>query len=278
MENKIIIGIGKGRDGTTSLSKNLEKIIELNKSKVKVHHEKFVKDIYNNFHFHFNNKLKLQEKNNKILNKNILKSKIKSKIFKIGFNKEKFFRNKINNIYLLDKNNFKNIHFIYFICKKFKISDKIIFKSLNKYQGLKFRKQIIYYGKKLIIINDSKSTSFSSTVGLLSTYKNIYWIVGGKFKKGDKFTLNKKYYKNIRAYLIGLDNRKFLYQLKNKIKFIYLKNLKRALMKIKKDIKTDNKLKTILFSPAAASFDQFKNFEQRGYFFNIQTKKLLLNE
>ena len=69
MENKIIIGIGKGRDGTTSLSKNLEKIVELNKSKVKVHHEKFVKDIYNNFHLHFNNKLKLQEKNNKILNK-----------------------------------------------------------------------------------------------------------------------------------------------------------------------------------------------------------------
>ena len=218
------------------------------------------------------------EKNNKILNKNILKSKIKSKIFRIVFNKEKFFRDKINNIYLLDKNNLKNIHFIYFICKKFKILDKIIFKSLNKYQGLKFRKQIIYYGKKLIIINDSKSTSFSSTVGLLSTYKNIYWIVGGKFKKGDKFILNKKYYKNIRAYLIGLDKRKFLHQLKNKIKFIYLKNLKRALMKIKKDIKKDNKLKTILFSPAAASFDQFKNFEQRGYFFNLQTKKLLLNE
>ena len=43
MENKIIIGIGKGRDGTTSLSKNLEKIVELNKSKVKVHHENLLK-------------------------------------------------------------------------------------------------------------------------------------------------------------------------------------------------------------------------------------------
>ena len=217
------------------------------------------------------------EKNNRILNTNILKSKIKSKILKIVFNKEKYFRDKINNIYLLDKNNLKNIHFIYFICKKFKISDKIIFRSLNKYQGLKYRKQIIYYGKKLIIINDSKSTSFSSTVGLLSSYKNIYWIVGGKFKKGDKFTLNKKYYKNIKAYLIGLDKRKFVHQFKNKIKFIYLKNLRSAIMKIKKDIKTDKKLKTILFSPAAASFDQFKNFEQRGYFFNLQTKKLKLN-
>ena len=100
------------------------------------------------------------EKNNRILNTNILKSKIKSKILKIVFNKEKYFRDKINNIYLLDKNNLKNIHFIYFICKNLKFRTKIIFRSLNKYQGLKYRKQIIYYGKKLIIINDSKSQVF----------------------------------------------------------------------------------------------------------------------
>ena len=54
-----------------------------------------------------------------------------------------------------------------------------------------------------MVINDSKSTSFSSTSGLLSSYENIYWIVGGLFKKGDKFNLNKKYYKNITDYIIG---------------------------------------------------------------------------
>ena len=62
---------------------------------------------------------------------------------------------------------------------------------LNLFKGLKFRKQIIFNKSKLKIINDSKSTSFSSTNGLLSTYKNIYWIVGGVFKKGDKFILEK---------------------------------------------------------------------------------------
>ena len=59
----------------------------------------------------------------------------------------------------------------------------MIFKSLNLFKGLKFRKQIIFDKWDLKIINDSKSTSFSSTSGLLSTYTNIYWIVGGKFKK-----------------------------------------------------------------------------------------------
>ena len=66
----------------------------------------------------------------------------------------------------------------------------------------------------LKIINDSKSTSFSSTNGLLSTYKNIYWIVGGMFKKGDKFVIKKKYYKNVKAYIIGLNKKILLINLK----------------------------------------------------------------
>ena len=62
---------------------------------------------------------------------------------------------------------------------------------MKLFRGLKFRKQIIYDKLNLTIINDSKSTSFSSTNNLLSTYKNIYWIVGGMYKKGDKFKLKK---------------------------------------------------------------------------------------
>ena len=90
---------------------------------------------------------------------------------------------------MIDNNNLNNIHFVYNISKILKISDYIIFKSLNLFKGLKFRKQIIFNNPKLRIINDSKSTSFSSTSGLLSTYQNIYWIVGGMFKKGDQFVL-----------------------------------------------------------------------------------------
>ena len=102
-----------------------------------------------------------------------------------------FFKRKIKNDYLLDKNNLNNIHFVYKISKQLKIPNNTIFKSLNSFKGLKFRKQIIYDKFNLKIINDSKSTSFSSTNGLLSSYENIYWIVGGLYKKGDKFLLKK---------------------------------------------------------------------------------------
>ena len=85
--------------------------------------------------------------------------------------------------------------------------------------------------------------------------------------------MKKKYYKNIRAYIIGLNKKYFVNQFKNKINFIYLKKLRNAILSIKKDIKYDPSKKTILFSPAAASFDQFKNFEVRGNKFKKLCKK-----
>ncbi len=222
------------------------------------------------------NKQSYVEKNNLIIKKNILKKNLKSKINKINYNKDNFFKKKIKNIYLLDKNSLKNIHFIYTICKKFKFSDKKIFKSLNNYKGLKFRKQIIYNDNNTKIINDSKSTSFSSTSGLLTSYKNIYWIVGGKHKKGDRFELDKKYYKNIFAYIIGLNKNFFAKQFRKKIKFKYLKNIEKTLLTIKNDMRNDKNLKTILFSPSAASFDQFQNFEDRGEYFNKLVNKIII--
>ena len=215
------------------------------------------------------NKLSLIEKKCLIINKHILNNNINSKLIKISYDKNNFFKKNIKNHYLLDKNNLKNIHFVFKISKFFKISNHIIFNSLNSFKGLKFRKQVIYDKANLKIINDSKSTSFSSSIGLLSTYKNIYWIVGGMHKKGDKLNLEKKFYRNINAYIIGLNKNYFISQLKNKIKFKYAKNLKKAISIIKKDIKRDLKEKVILFSPAAASFDQYKNFEHRGNYFNL---------
>ena len=44
------------------------------------------------------------------------------------------------------------------------------------------------------------------------------------------------------------------------------------------EIKNDMNEKTILFSPAAASFDQFKNFEERGKYFNLLTRNLIIKK
>ena len=62
MKNKIIIGIGKGRDGTASLKVNLENIVQFNNINCHVYHEKYVKEIYNNYHQYYENKKILEKK------------------------------------------------------------------------------------------------------------------------------------------------------------------------------------------------------------------------
>ena len=74
-------------------------------------------------------------------------------------------------------------------------------------------------------------------------------------------------------YLIGKNIGFFQKQIKNKINYSISHNLKKALIEIFKDIKLNNlKKNTILLSPAAASYDQFINFEKRGNEFKKLSK------
>ena len=215
------------------------------------------------------------EKRSKYLDSEIKNNKIKSKIIKISNLFPKILKKKIKNNYFNNQNNINNLKFILEISKKLKLNKKIIIKTINLFKGLKYRQQIIFNNKKLQIINDSKSTSFASSINLIKSYKNIYWLVGGKYKKGDKFILDKKYYKNIKVYIYGSKSNFFQNQFKNKIKYKIFNNIKKALLKIIEDSKNDNlSKKIILFSPSAASFDQFKNFEERGKYFNSQIKTI----
>ena len=145
---------------------------------------------------------------------------------------------------------------------------------MNLFKGLEFRQQVIYKNKFVTIIDDSKSTSFSSTINLLKSYKNIYWILGGLAKKGDKFNLPSKYFKNIKCYIFGKDINFFKKKLNKKNLSISTDNLENILKKIANQIKLNKyKHSHILFSPSAASFDKFKNFEERGHYFNSLIKK-----
>ena len=128
----------------------------------------------------------------------------------------------------------------------------------------------------MTIVNDSKSTSFSSSIGILKTNPNIYWLLGGMHKKGDKFILPKKYCSKIRAFIFGKNKSFFNSQLKGKVKFENFDNLEDAFKKVLNLTEKEKFIKkTILFSPSAASFDDFKNFENRGFYFNKLVKKYM---
>ena len=186
----------------------------------------------------------------------------------------KFLKN-INNQYFCSEGNRENLAFIFEIAKILKIKKINLLKTLKNFKGLKFRQQIIFRSKNLTIINDSKSTSFSSSVSILKLMSNVSWIVGGLAKKGDKFLLQENDCRNFKAYIYGKNKNFFISQLKNIVEYETFANLKLLIKKVFLDIKNNenSKQKTILFSPAAASFDSFKNFEERGEYFNNLIKK-----
>ena len=218
------------------------------------------------------------EKKNYLINNLIKKNRIKPKIFRVNYKKYNRYHRAITNEYLRNLPNFKNLSFIFAISKNLKLSLKKIIDVANKFKQLEFRQQIVYQSEKLIIINDSKSTSLSSTLPLLKSLKNIYWVLGGIAKKGDKFNLEKKNFKKIKAFIYGKDKLFFSKVFLNKIQYKISKNLNHALLQVFKDLKKNGgQKKILLFSPSAASFDQFSNFEKRGEYFNKIIKKHLKN-
>ena len=187
------------------------------------------------------------------------------------------FIKKIDNHYFDTDGNKENLTFVLKVSKILKLKNNLLLKSLKNFKGLSFRQEIIHNSKFLKIINDSKATSFSSSEKLLKSLKNVYWIIGGLPKKGDKFLLKKNDCKKIKLYIFGKNQKFFINELKNKMAFKSFLNLKSLIAKVFLDIKNENNFikKTILFSPASASFDTFKNFEERGRYFNKLIKNYI---
>ena len=217
---------------------------------------------------------------NKYLKKFLKQNKSKSKM--INVHKKLFSENiaKIKNPYFLTNGNKQNLSFVCAISKKLGIRQSQLLKTINKFKGLNFRQQIIYKNKNFKVINDSKATSFSSTINILESLNKVHWLLGGIPKSGDNFYMSKKKCINFKAYIYGKNKNHFIKILKNKIRYESFKNLESALKKTIYDIKNEKSQidNTILFSPSAASFDSYKNFEDRGKKFNELFKKIYLNK
>ncbi len=167
------------------------------------------------------------------------------------------------NKYLQLEANKENVAFAYYITKLFQINRKDFLKSLESFNGLSHRHEIFLKLGKNIFINDSKATSFDSTQYALKSNSNIVWITGGQPKKNDKIKIDQFKKKIIKVYIVGKHKNFFIKYLNNKVQYEITKNLEIAVNRIFKSFEKEKNF-TYLFSPASASYDQFKNFVERG--------------
>jgi UDP-N-acetylmuramoylalanine--D-glutamate ligase len=194
----------------------------------------------------------------------------------------------LGNIFLKGEHNQQNIAIAFANCYCYlkqqnlltKIPESKIINAIKLFEGLRHRMQFLGQIDNINFINDSKATNAESTENALKVYDNIYWILGGKEKEGG-IEIVKPYFKKIKkAYLIGQASDIFAKTLKdNQVIFEKCNNLENAFNKAFNDAKQDKIIdqKNLLLSPACASYDQWKSFEERGDYFCKLFEKILTN-
>lgn len=172
--------------------------------------------------------------------------------------------------FLRGEHNEQNMAFAFAIacCFGSKNEQKIV-EAIKKFEGLPHRCKIIARKNEVTFVNDSKATNAESTAPALNAYENIFWIVGGRSKEGGIIALRPYFKKIFKAYLIGEASEEFAEILKNDgVDFEKCGDLENAFKHSVSDAKNSSLTKkVILLSPACASLDQWKNFEQRGDYF-----------
>jgi UDP-N-acetylmuramoylalanine--D-glutamate ligase len=154
------------------------------------------------------------------------------------------------------------------------IRKEVIRESLADFQGVEHRLEPVITVCGIDFINDSKATNVNSTWYALECMENsIIWIVGGVDKGNDYSELFEIVKKKVKAIVcLGKDNKKIIEAFKDKIDTIVeTSSMEEA---VRSSYYLAKKGETVLLSPACASFDLFKNYEDRGRQFKQAVRNL----
>ncbi|MDD5686216.1 MAG: UDP-N-acetylmuramoyl-L-alanine--D-glutamate ligase [Elusimicrobia bacterium] len=158
------------------------------------------------------------------------------------------------------------------ILKAANIPEKNIIEILSEFNGIEHRIEYVKDINGVKYINDSKGTNVSSTEVAIKSFKQpIVLILGGRDKGSPYSPLIPLIKNNVKKIIaIGEAKEKIFSELKGSADIILLENIEQAVMKAK-EIAVSGDI--VLLSPACASFDQFKNYEERGKYF----KQIVMN-
>jgi UDP-N-acetylmuramoylalanine--D-glutamate ligase len=160
-------------------------------------------------------------------------------------------------------------------CRWLRVTREEISAGLKSYPGLPHRQERVAAVGNVTYVNDSKATNADATARALSSYRNIYWILGGQAKEGGVAPLAPWFERIRHAFLIGEATELFARQLDGKVAFDRCGDLQSALDAAHALAQREARgPSVVLLSPACASWDQWKSYEHRGDAFREMARAL----
>lgn len=149
-------------------------------------------------------------------------------------------------------------------CRACGLDDATILHHMQSFGGLPHRQKRVTVIGDVQFINDSKGTNPDATSKALSSFENMFWIVGGQ-ATADKLSGLEQFYPKIRhAYLIGEAQDEFAGLLNGVLPYTKCGVMAKAVEQAFVDARKSGDKAVVLLSPACKSWDQYKNYEERG--------------
>ncbi|MBX3594290.1 UDP-N-acetylmuramoyl-L-alanine--D-glutamate ligase [Sphingomonas sp.] len=146
-------------------------------------------------------------------------------------------------------------------CQALGVAQAAIDRALESFPGLPHRMERVATRGGVLFVNDSKATNPDSAAPALAAFDRVHWIVGGQAKTDDLEACRPGFGHVVRAYVIGDAARRFAELLKGEFPVETSGTLDAAVRSAAAQALPGE---TVLLSPACASFDQFRDYEDRG--------------
>ena len=173
---------------------------------------------------------------------------------------------KLDKIKLKGIHNYENIMASIIALKEFDVENEIIEKYLSNFNGVEHRIEYVRTLNGRVFYNDSKSTNNEATITALKTFNTPTILIMGGLDRNIPFDDLKEYLTNVKAIVCFGETKDKIKEFanKNNLECYVLDDLESS---TKKAYEISSDKDTILLSPACASWDQFKSFEDRGDLF-----------
>src|SRR2546425_1317865 len=149
--------------------------------------------------------------------------------------------------------------------------------AVGNFKAVEHRLEYVATVRGVEYYNDSKATNVDATIKALESFPtNIHLILGGKDKGSDYTVLNDLLRQRVkRVYTIGAAADKIESRVREAAEIVHAESLDSAVQRASASAQPGD---IVLLAPACASFDQFRNYEQRGKVFKALVQRLAGNE